>query len=124
MRFTVRLSYDAAGAPPVKIRDFAMTPESATCTPAVNNSTTLESSGLILNCTRRVASDAVQITGKTDKGALLANLPGLTPPSSVATRVIDTPLGPPPGGCTTDAKVKANVDDKTQDGNQPVYVCP
>ena len=124
MRFTVRLSYDAAGAPPAKIRDFAITPESASCTPAVNSSTTLESSGLILNCTRRVASDAVQITGNTDKGTLLANLPGLTPPSSVATRIIDTPLGPPPGGCTTDAKVKANVDDKTQVGSQPVYVCP
>jgi hypothetical protein len=124
MRFTVRLIYDAAGAPPAKMRDFAITPESATCTPAVNSNTTLESSGLILNCTRRVASDAVQITGNTDKGALLANLPGLTPPSSMATRIIDTPLGPPPGGCTTDAKVKANVDDKTQDGSQPVYVCP
>ncbi len=126
MRFTVRLIYDAAGAPPTKIRDFSMTPESATCTPAVNSDTTLESSGLILSCTRRVASDAVQITGKTDKGTLLANLPGLTPPSSMATRIIETPLGPPPGGCTIDAKAKvnANVDDKSQDGNQPVYVCP
>ncbi len=125
LRFAVRLIYEPVGASSaVKIRDFTITPESATCMPTVNSNTTLESSGLILNCTRRVASDAVQIAGNTDKGSLLANLPGLTPPSSVATRILETPLGPPPGGCTTDAKVKPNIDDKTQDGSQPIYVCP
>ncbi len=124
-RFTVRLLYDAVGAPPsVTIRDFTITPDSANCTPTVNSYSALDSSGLILNCTRQSASDAIQISGNTDKGAVLAKLPGLTPPSSVATKVIGPLFEPPFGGCTVDSRGNRTVDGKTQDGNQPVYVCP
>lgn len=124
-RFKVRLVYDPVGAPlSAKIHDFTMTPESAACTPMIHSDTTIGSSGLILNCTRQSPSDAIQIIGNTDKGALLAKLPSLTPPSLVATKIIEPPLGPPPGGCTVESKDKRDIDDKTQVGNQPVYVCP
>ncbi len=125
LRFTVRLVYDAVGAPSAgKIVDFTITPNTATCSPKVTSHTTLEASGLILNCTRQLTSDAIQISGNTDKGALLAELPNLTAPSSVATKIIEPPLDPLLGVCTDDTKYKRNIDDKTQSGNQPIYVCP
>ncbi|MFY9804548.1 MAG: hypothetical protein WA211_12430 [Candidatus Acidiferrales bacterium] len=124
-KFKVRLMYDAVGAlPSTKILDFTLTPDSAACTPPIHSDTTLQSSGLVLNCMRQSASDAIRITGNTDKGPLLAELPGLTPPSLVATKLLEPPLGPPPGGCTADNKGNRSIDKKTQDGNQPVYVCP
>ena len=125
LEFTVRLVYDAVGAPSAaKIVDFTITPNTATCSPEVTSHTALEASGLILNCTRESTSDAVQITGNTDKGALSAELPNLTAPSSVATKLIGPPLDPLLGVCTDDTKYKRNIDDKKQSGNQPIYVCP
>jgi hypothetical protein len=124
LQFTVKLADDAAEGESVKIRDFTLTPNSASCTPAVNDGATIDSSGMILKCTRRVSSDEIQISAKTDKGELSAILPGLTDPSLVVTKMIETPLGQPPDGCTVDGKGNHNIDAKRQDGNQPVYVCP
>jgi hypothetical protein len=124
LEFTVRLAYDATAGAPVKIRNFTMTPNSASCTPPVKDGATIDSSGMILKCTRRVSSDEIQISAETNKGKLSAILPGLTDPSLVAAKIIETPLGQPSDGCTADGKGRGNIDAKRQDGNQPVYLCP
>lgn len=124
-KFKVRLTYDATDAPAsISIRDFTITPDSATCTPTPLHDTTLESSGLRFNCTRQSYSDPIQISANTDKGPLLAKIPGLTPPSPMATKVLDTPLPPTAAGCPAAGQANPNIDKTKQDGNQPVYVCP
>jgi hypothetical protein len=120
LQFAVKLEAEET----VHIRDFTLTPNTADCTPPVNVGSTIDSSGMILKCTRRVSSDQIQISANTDKGQLSATLPGLTAPSLVATKIIETPLGAPPDGCTVDSKGNHNIDAKSQEGNQPVYVCP
>jgi hypothetical protein len=83
-RFTLLLIYSPVGDPPkAKIYDFVITPSSATCEPSVWTywfwHTDVPSSGLILNCNRQTASDAIQFTGNTAKGPLTAKLPGIVP---------------------------------------------
>lgn len=76
LQFTVKLAYDSTGEASMKIRNFKLAPNSASCTPAVNDGDTIDSSGIVLKCARRVSSDQIQISANTDKGELSAILPG------------------------------------------------
>jgi hypothetical protein len=84
--FTINLIYDPEGPPAeATITSFTITPSSVECDPPVHTTygfrTSIPSSQLILHCTRKSASDAVQVTGNTLKGPLSAKLPGVMPPS-------------------------------------------
>jgi hypothetical protein len=83
-KFTLLLVYDAVGEPyKAKILDFSIAPETAVCQPTISTHwywhDDIPTGGRILNCNRQSASDAIQITGNTEKGPLSAKLPGVVP---------------------------------------------
>jgi hypothetical protein len=96
--FTINLVYDPKGPPATAvISSFTVEPSTVDCSPAVHTTwpfrSEISSSGIILNCTRKSASDAVQVTGNTAKGTLSAKLPGLTPRSGeLGSGKIEQPL--------------------------------
>lgn len=82
--FAIKLVYPPKGPPPTAvITNFAVSPSTVSCSPTIHTwwpfRTEISSSSIILNCSRQSAADAVQVTGNTLKGELLARLPGLTP---------------------------------------------
>jgi hypothetical protein len=93
-QFVVRLNYTPNGPPPSdKISDFTIVPATVVCKPSIYTywfwHTYIESQGMILNCTRQSDSDAIQITGNTEKGAITAKLGGIVPPPTVVAPKVD-----------------------------------
>jgi hypothetical protein len=86
-QFTLDLTYSPVG-PPEKagIYDLTISPGSpeVTCKPVLDTGKYLHdyitSAGRILNCSRQQATQAVLVTGNTEKGELSAKLPGMVPP--------------------------------------------
>jgi len=116
-QFLVLLDYTPKGPPNSdEITDFAISPATVTCTPRIYTywfwHTYIESQGIILNCTRQLESDAVQITGNSLKGPLKAKLGGISSPPPIApprppaepvtTSCSKSTFGPPAGDAISD----------------------
>jgi hypothetical protein len=86
-QFTIDLTYSPVG-PPEKAGIYDLTispgPPAVICDPKLDTGKyihdSITSAGRILNCNRQQATQAVQVTGNTEKGELSAKLPGMVTP--------------------------------------------